>query len=165
MPVLGVDDEGAARSRRRNLAVDQRDHLGRRRDVQRALRIGEIVLDVDDDQGRSPVVSIHRSSVSQDPHRPRRWFLCVMPVAASRARAGPSRPEQVVAVRDACGRITRPGRLSAQRADFGYGSSCDIRGIGPAGVAAAVEIEVETHAAGRHVHRTIVWPVVDDGVV
>jgi hypothetical protein len=32
-------------------------------------------------------------------------------------------------------------------------------------LAAAVEIEVETHAPGGIVHRTIVWPVVDDSVV
>jgi hypothetical protein len=34
-----------------------------------------------------------------------------------------------------------------------------------AALAAAVEIEVETHAAGGIVHRTIVWPVVDAGIV
>ena len=34
-----------------------------------------------------------------------------------------------------------------------------------AALAAAVEIEVETRAEGGVVHRTIVWPVVDDGVV
>ena len=34
-----------------------------------------------------------------------------------------------------------------------------------AALAAAVEIEVETHAPSGSVHRTIVWPVVDAGVV
>jgi hypothetical protein len=34
-----------------------------------------------------------------------------------------------------------------------------------AALGAAVEIEVETRAAEGSVHRTIVWPVVDDGVV
>jgi hypothetical protein len=34
-----------------------------------------------------------------------------------------------------------------------------------AALAAAEEIEVETHAGDGIVHRTIVWPVVDDGIV
>ena len=34
-----------------------------------------------------------------------------------------------------------------------------------AALAAAEEIEIETHAAEGTVHRTIVWPVVRDGVV
>ena len=52
VPVLGEHDEGPGRSAPCDLGVDRRDDLGAALDRQAAGRVGEIVLDVDDDQGR-----------------------------------------------------------------------------------------------------------------
>ena len=64
VPVLGEDDEAAGDGRHRDLAVDRRDDRVAAGDGQAARRIGEVVLDVDDDQGRGRVIALHRPSVS-----------------------------------------------------------------------------------------------------
>jgi hypothetical protein len=59
VPVLGVGDQGACRTCPLELAVDQRHDLLAVADVEAALGVGEVVLYVDDDQRRRPVVVDH----------------------------------------------------------------------------------------------------------
>ncbi len=59
MPVLGVDDERAAGSGGSDLVVDELDRIVSASDVQRALRVGEVVLNVDDEQRGRPVPFSH----------------------------------------------------------------------------------------------------------
>jgi hypothetical protein len=50
VPVLGVDNERATGRRRRDLGVDRRQDRDRAGHAEAAGRVGEVVLDVDDDQ-------------------------------------------------------------------------------------------------------------------
>jgi hypothetical protein len=56
VPILGVDDEGAGARRPGDLAVRRRDDPLAALDVEAPIRIGEVVLHVDHDQGRLLVV-------------------------------------------------------------------------------------------------------------
>src|SRR5256885_453458 len=59
MPILGEHDRRPRRPGDRDLAIDDRDEIGSAVDRKAALRIGEIVLEIDDDEGRPPVVALH----------------------------------------------------------------------------------------------------------
>ena len=59
VPVERVDDEPAVVPSALDLAVDRRDDVGRACDGQAAIRVGEVVLDVDDDEGGFGVVALH----------------------------------------------------------------------------------------------------------
>ena len=61
MPVLGQDDVGAGGSRLRDLAVDGRDDLLAGGHVQAARGVGEVVLDVDDDERHARSIVGHAS--------------------------------------------------------------------------------------------------------
>jgi hypothetical protein len=71
MPVLRVDDERLRRERIADLAIDDRNDLLATRHRQAALRIGEVVLDVDHDECRLAVVSLHDLTLpARRRHRP-----------------------------------------------------------------------------------------------
>jgi hypothetical protein len=59
VPVLRVEDPCAGHFGGVDLRVDKRHYLFAALDVKVALRIGEVVLDVDDEQGGSRVVRRH----------------------------------------------------------------------------------------------------------
>ena len=65
VPVLGRHDDRAVVAGHRDLAVDRRDDGVAAGHAQAAGRIGEIVLDVDDDEGGAGRVSLHGTSVAQ----------------------------------------------------------------------------------------------------
>ena len=109
MPVLGVDDDRAGPLRRLDRVVDPRDDLERAGDRQATRRIGEVVLDVDDDEGRPGVVPLHGSDHIAPPVTSSAG-LGARPGAASIAAApltgGPSRTA-----------YGRPGRSGGERAE------------------------------------------------
>src|SRR5687767_6566367 len=74
VPVLGVHHERLAGGRGPDLAVDDRHDGLALRDRQAARRIGEVVLEVDDHEGRSPVVALHPRTLPQV-CRTGRWWL------------------------------------------------------------------------------------------
>jgi hypothetical protein len=63
MPVLGVDDQGTRHKPPLDLAVDQRHDPLALADVEAALGIGEVVLHIDDDQRRRPVMVDHHTAL------------------------------------------------------------------------------------------------------
>jgi hypothetical protein len=71
MPVLRVDDECPVVTRPTHLAVHHPDHVRRAVDEQRALRVGEVVLHVDDDQRRRRAVALRHGARVARPLRNR----------------------------------------------------------------------------------------------
>ena len=65
MPVLGVEDGRAGRAGAVDLAIDERHDLLAALDVEAALGVGEIVLNVDDQQRGSRVIGSHRPADSR----------------------------------------------------------------------------------------------------
>jgi hypothetical protein len=59
MPILRVDDERACRIRRRDGVVDERHDVGPTANSEAAAGVREIVLDIDDDERRMRVESLH----------------------------------------------------------------------------------------------------------
>src|SRR6185503_7622263 len=89
MPVLGEDDRGAGRPRRRDLAVDDRDDVGAAVDRQAALRVGEVILEVDDDEGRPGVVPLHVVTLAKEDGGTR-WGAAVLCCATLSPAVRPS---------------------------------------------------------------------------
>ena len=65
VPILGRHDDRAVVARRLDLAIDPRDEGRSVGHAQAAGRIGEIVLDIDHDEGGTGRVSLHGRSVAQ----------------------------------------------------------------------------------------------------
>jgi hypothetical protein len=63
VPVLRVDDQRTRVDRRGHLVVHEGNDLLRAPDVEAADRVGEVVLDVDDEQGGPRVVIGHPPSM------------------------------------------------------------------------------------------------------
>jgi len=66
MPILRVHDERPSVARPLELGIGDRGHVLSTRDVQAAIRVGEVVLDVDDQECGSFVVDRHRTSAGAD---------------------------------------------------------------------------------------------------
>jgi hypothetical protein len=65
MPILRVGDGRAGRQRGPDLSVDDGHDRIAAADREAAGRIGEVVLDVDDDEGRGGVVALHVDTLAQ----------------------------------------------------------------------------------------------------